>query len=706
MSPGQMQDLARARAVQARGTALPPEGLPGPDILDSWARCLASGLDCRRELVVPVVPDGDLARRRERSEYVRRLAQAEMETLGRQIAGSNFLLAFADREGVILDLFADNRFSMSDSSAAIVAGSCWTEAVAGTNGLGTALQAGHSVAVTGLEHYYLSLGGVSCTATPLHDAAGEVVGALDASSYFEARQRHTQALVQMAATHIENGLFTHQMREHLVLAVHPRAEFLSTLSAGLLAFDGEGRLAAVNLRGRQLLQGLAARPGTAFEALFGESFERVLARLSRGSELLRLRDAMGSSLVGRGLSPLPARAMPVGQPLHATGSDPSDPVPGGVGDNVPRTGPLQSDAGRPDGASAHRLRDDGEPAGVERSAHRRAGAWRADALRTDGHRADAHGAETHRAGTRPPPVLPHESVLDDPAVRQAYAMAERALRWQVPVLIQGETGTGKELLARHLHRISGRAGPFVAVNCAALPAELVEAELFGYVGGAFTGARREGSVGMIASADGGTLLLDELRELPLALQATLLRFLDDRTVRPVGGTRDRRVDVLLLAATHGDLDDEVAARRFRADRLYRLNTVRVELPPLRRRSDLVAVVRQQLAAIDPLARLDDAALALLGAQRWGGNFRELRAVLTRALLAGGPELGAQALRAALPAAAEPAPTPSSALQQSAAELVRREFQRSGGSVSETARRLGISRTTVYRHLRGVPRPGG
>jgi len=625
MNPSPERKLTHAHAVQARGRTLPPEGLPGTEILDSWVRCMQVGLDAARPLVVPVVGEGELRRRRERADVVRRLAQVELENLARQIAGSNYLLAFADREGVILDLYTDNRFSMSAPDAGIVVGSCWREALAGTNGLGTALASGRSVAVTGLEHYYLSLGEVSCTATPVRDAAGEVVGVLDASSYFESRQRHTQALVQMAATHIENGLLTHQMRHQWLLAVHPRAEFLGTLSAGLLAFDEGGRLLAANARARHLLQDLDTAPGVAFEALFGEPFGAVTLRLQRHGEQ-RLRDRLGSVLV----------AACVGRP------------------------------------PAH---------------------WRRVASATAAGTAEDKGAST--AAVARAAITPGR-VADDPAIAEAYAMAAAAVRMKAPILICGESGSGKELLARHAHQASGRSGAFVAVNCGALPDELFEAELFGYVGGAFSGARREGSIGLIASADGGTLLLDEVRELPLPLQAALLRFLDDQTVRPVGGTAERRIDVQLLAASNAELEDEVAAKRFRADLLYRLNTVRVVLPPLRARCDFHAAVRQVLATLDLSASIDDGALARLAQHNWPGNFRELRSVLTRALLRGSVHLARADIDALLPSAV--ASVPGSLLQQSAAERVRREFARCG-SVSQTARLLSISRTTVYRHLR-------
>ena len=633
MNTNPTHTLAQARAIRARGLALSPDGLPPPVILDSWARCMDVGLAADAAIVVPVVEATDLALRRERSEFVRRLAQAELETLSRQIAGSNFLLAFADHEGVILDLYADNRFSMSSADAGIVAGSCWRETLAGTNGLGTALATGSPVAVTGMEHYFLKLGDVSCTAAPVRDARGQVVGVLDASSYYESRQRHTQALVQMAATHIENGLLAHQMRGHWMLAVHPRAEYLGTLSAGLLAFDDEGRLESVNGPGRNLLTGLDTLRGTRFEELFGEPLDRVLARLHLGGEV-RLRDAMGSVIVAR----LVGRPAPASAPIPARASLP----------------------------------------GPQRPTRRHVGVE----------------AAQDRSGSA--------FLADDPAVAEACRIVEAAVRLHAPVLLHGETGTGKELLARHAHASSGRRGEFVAVNCAALPAELFEAELFGYVSGAFTGARREGSAGLIVAADGGTLLLDEIRDLPLQLQAALLRFLDDQTVRPVGGQGTRRVDVQLLAASHGDLDEAVQARAFRADLLHRLNTVRVTLPPLRSRRDLAEAARWVLRAIDPQQAIDDDAVAALGGHGWPGNFRELRSVLTRALLQRGAARRGLPLARGDVAAVLPAPslheTPSQ-LQRSAAELVRAEFERCGHSVSRTARALGISRTTVYRHLR-------
>jgi sigma-54 dependent transcriptional regulator, acetoin dehydrogenase operon transcriptional activator AcoR len=657
-----------AEALRARGHLLPPDGLPPGEILDSWVRCMAGGQDPAVPMAVPVVLGSDLARRRERAAIVRRLAQAELETLASQIAGSNFLLAFADQDGVILDLYADNRFVMSGSGAGIVAGSRWDESLAGTNGLGTALAVGRPVAVTGREHYYFSLGDISCTAAPVRDAAGDLVGVLDASSYVESRQRHTQALVQMAAAHIENGLLLHQMAGQTVLAVHPRAEFLGTLSAGLLAFDEAGCLGALNARAAGLLSGLSAARGTACEDLFGEPFDQLMERLQLGHDL-RLRDVLGSALVARVVR---RPALPAGR--RSTLEDRSllrsvqpavlHPVQPAVLHPVP---PALNSPVQP--AVQHPV----QPA-VQ---HLRAAA---------------------------PDIVAADSVVAD-----AFNLASAAVRLKVPILIEGEAGSGKEWLARHAHDSSGRSGAFIAVNCAAVPAELFEATLFGHVEGGGAGARYGGSGGLIASADGGTLLLDEVRGLPLPLQAALLRFLDDGLVRPVGGAQARRVDVQLVATTDAALEDEVAARRFRQDLLYRLNVVKVVLPPLRRRSDFADAVRCLLASIDPGATLHDDAVERLARHRWPGNFRELRAVLTRAVLArrqqaGTASIGTGDVDALLPPVGAAAGVSDrdgrrSALSASATDRVCREFERCGRSVSRTARSLGVSRTTVYRHLR-------
>ena len=284
--------------------------------------------------------------------------------------------------------------------------------------------------------------------------------------------------------------------------------------------------------------------------------------------------------------------------------------------------------------------------------------------------------------------------------------ADRALGEGVagaPVLILGETGTGKELVARALH-FDGprRERPFVDVNCAALPDQLVESELFGHERGAFTDAK-ERKVGLFQAADGGTLFLDEVGELPLQTQAKLLRALEDRTIRPVGSLRDRRVDVRLIAATNATLEEKVRQGEFRGDLYYRLATVTVTTPPLRARGDDVRMIAETLLGEfsarygrSGLAFGDDAVAALL-AHPWPGNVRELRNVVEQAcLLTVGAQIRASdlTLRPLPSITTEDRPAAGASLGDVERDLIVAALHKAGGNVTEAARALGVSRDTL------------
>jgi DNA-binding NtrC family response regulator len=329
-------------------------------------------------------------------------------------------------------------------------------------------------------------------------------------------------------------------------------------------------------------------------------------------------------------------------------------------------------------------------------------AWGVAALAQAERRVSSHG-ENGRFGL----------IGTSPPMRKLYAEIERAAATDLSVLITGETGTGKELVARALHAQSGRAaGPFVAVNCAAIPVELVQSELFGVVKGAYTGAATSNS-GLIRTAAGGTLLLDEIGEMPLAAQASLLRFLDDRVVTSVGGRRSEAVDVTVLAATNRDLQDEVREGRFRQDLLYRLDLLSIRTPPLRDRpSDIEALAEYFLRAeahVLPrrLRGLGHDALDWLRAQHWPGNVRELRSCLIQACLqCNGDAITAADLSRVRPASAVSAQSLDQAVQRVQRDTLRQLLARNRGNVSKTARDLGVSRMTLYRLMarHDIPRP--
>ncbi|ACT48675.1 sigma-54-dependent Fis family transcriptional regulator [Methylotenera mobilis] len=320
--------------------------------------------------------------------------------------------------------------------------------------------------------------------------------------------------------------------------------------------------------------------------------------------------------------------------------------------------------------------------------------------------------------TTPPATVKRTSaanldLLDsgDAKISRAVQQIKQVLSRDIPILIQGETGVGKELFARAIHEASAQhKGPWVAVNCAALPEGLIEAELFGYEEGAFTGARRKGSPGKIEQANGGTLFLDEIGDMPLSLQARLLRVLQERTVTPLGSTKTIPVNFSLISATNLKLKEKVESGEFRSDLYYRLNGLSVALPPLRERSDLQALIDvilniEQAGAIE----ITPEVRAIFQAHTWPGNIRQLHNVLRTALaLADGAAISTLHLTQdfidemslskpsliANVATANPVD-----LDDLTNQAIRRAMQTEAGNVSAVARQLGISRNTLYRKLK-------
>ncbi|WP_212646762.1 sigma-54 dependent transcriptional regulator [Delftia sp. PE138] len=299
-----------------------------------------------------------------------------------------------------------------------------------------------------------------------------------------------------------------------------------------------------------------------------------------------------------------------------------------------------------------------------------------------------------------------ELVSGSEAMRQVFKRIGLAADSDATVLVLGETGTGKELVARALHRNSARAErPFVAVNCAAIPADLMESELFGHVKGAFTGAASD-RAGRFREAQGGTLFLDEVGDMPLPTQAKILRALQEREITPVGASRALPVNVRIIAATHRDLPDAVRQGRFREDLWYRLQVVPVHLPPLRERLGDVLLLAEhflrQGGGASP-KRLGADAARLLLAHDWPGNVRELRNAMERAaLLCPGPVIGPEHIGLQPAAANGPAIDWNGPLAPAVAqlerEMVTRALAAATGNRAEAARRLGLSRQQLYRKL--------
>jgi DNA-binding NtrC family response regulator len=309
---------------------------------------------------------------------------------------------------------------------------------------------------------------------------------------------------------------------------------------------------------------------------------------------------------------------------------------------------------------------------------------------------------------------------DDPALIPALSLLAQVADTRCTVLITGESGTGKELAARALHAGSSRAGrPFVAVNCAAIPPNLVESELFGHVKGSFTGAVSS-RVGRFAQADGGTILLDEIGEMEVGVQAKLLRLIQDGELYPVGEETPTRIDVRILAATNRNLEREVAAQRFRADLYWRLAVIPVELPPLRdRATDIVRLAEHFLARANErhrraVAGFDPTALAALKSYGWPGNIRELENVIERLVIVKGHgTIGVGDIPSAVrapraPTTKESTPIPTlpedgtdlrAMLEAVEDRMIGEALERTGGNKNRAAELLGLNRTTLVEKLR-------
>ena len=617
-----LSGIDRARNALEKGERLPIGALQ-PVVADSWQRCRDGGLDPSAAPRQSVVAFSDVRQRRETAASMRRLALAEMQLLHSQIAGSNFMIALGDADGIVLDTISDQEFADSAAGRAIIPGSMWNESERGTNALGLAAMTGKPVAIYGREHYFACHGHLSCMAAPIFNSQGDLLGLLDASCAHEARQEHTHALVRMAAAQIENGLVFQEFSGNFVFAFHPRVEYLDTLSAGLISVSPAGDITSINRSGRALLAGLPATLGSHFDALFESGFGTAMDGLLSGG-VIRIRDRAGSSVF-----------MACRQIAQGRGSPPPQAV-----------SPLPS--------------------------------------------------------LLPRPGLP-DFVCDDGALRRGLASLPDAVGLGMPVLITGETGTGKDLMARHVHSLSRRKGEFVAVNCGAVPEELFISEIFGHEAGAFTNARAKGALGLARAAHRGTLFLDEVADIPLTAQTSLLRFLDNMEVRAVGAHKAEKVDVQIVSATNRDMEEMVAQRLFRADLYYRLNAFAVHLPALRARTDFAAIVRQLMEEMAPGTPITDAAVATLSGRKWQGNIRELKTVLQRALVRRHADyldedcfdqgsLGRESLQDCCEGCR------GRPLSRAKCQEIRAVHRKTGGNISHTARKLNLSRTTVYKHV--------
>jgi transcriptional regulator of acetoin/glycerol metabolism len=655
------------RLLRAARRELLDTGQLSVEVLDeglsrSWLRSRDFGLSpVGRPPGAPHASGAQLRRALERQHELVAHARPVMEDLFEQTRDSDGLVILADAQGLLLGALGDGRFVDRAQRVALRPGAIWDERWRGTNAIGTALAEQRPVSVLGGEHFLERNGFLSCTAAPIRDPQGRVLGVLDISGEQRGFQRHTLALVRSAARMVEHRLFQTRHADGLRLQLHVQPEGLGTPTEGLLALSDDGWILGCNAAAQAWLGAGTAR-ASPLESVLPVRWAELMDWARQGGE--------GARLIRReGTPALWVR-------MEAPGAWRQKQAV-----NSPAVVEMDLDAGK-------QARHDVKP----------------------------QCSAVAQAVPGPTPDALQALDLGDAAMHQAVLRARRVIDKPIPLLLQGESGVGKDVFARAVHD-SGprRERAYVAVNCAALPESLIEAELFGYRSGAFTGASRDGAPGRLREAHGGTLFLDEIGDMPLPLQARLLRVLQDRQVQPLGGGPPVQVDFQLIGASHRPLRQLVAQGQFREDLYYRLNGLTLSLPPLRERQDLRLLVERLLAGIEPsrVVMLDPALERELSAYRWPGNIRQLEQALriACALMEPGESMIRRGhlpddlveeldLREPVPAsAAEPPPRPSMLREQSRAHA-HRMLADCGGNHSEAARRLGIGRNTLYRLLRG------
>ncbi|EHR71869.1 transcriptional activator of acetoin/glycerol metabolism [Burkholderiales bacterium JOSHI_001] len=647
-------------------------------VAHSWARCINQHrLDPNQARRPPVLGSTELLARHTRLADVIDSARYEMTTLFQQLGDSESAVVLTDTDGVILHMVTSPDFGREVQPLGLEVGAVWSEQEAGTNGMGTCLAAARPIAVRLDDHFFTQYTSLTCSAVPVYDPAGEMTAVLDVTSRSPVPQQHLLVLLGMSARMIENRLIDQRFRDAHTLQFHSRPEFVYTLHEGKLLVDNQGHVLAAN-RSALMQLGMNSMPEACclnladiFQTTLPELLDRSLRASYHPVVTYRANAAHRFFAVAR---PPAQDCEPAARPARSLS------LP-----TVPAAASIASAAAASSSVAA----------GVVTPAPTRP-----------------------VAAPEGPPAAPGAASFNDTRLQAHLATARRVLVRGTPLLLHGETGSGKEVFARTVHTLGPRArGPFVAINCASLPENLIEAELFGYRAGAFTGAERRGRRGKIAQADGGTLFLDEIGDMPLALQARLLRVLDERVVCPLGSDETQAVDFLLVSASHRRLTQLVAEGLFREDLYYRIAGIELDLPALRERSDRMELIRHVLAqegASD--ATLSPAAWDLLMAYRWPGNLRQLHHVLRSAVaMADGglltpehfPALQGTPLPAAVAALPDQPPVAEVALPLELAQERQRLLETLNAcrwNVSLVAKELDVSRNTLYRRLHKLQIP--
>lgn len=575
-----------------------------------------------------------------------KVAKPFLERLFQLVKGSGFVVLLLDHEACILELLGDQ--AILDQNSNFQIGEFWGEESKGTNAMGLVKIEEKPLQVFATEHFSRMNHGITCSGAPIRGEHGEMIGILDVSGDYHHAHAHTLGMVVAAAEAIENLLRLESANAEIIRAYNNVNAILQSMSEGLISFDEAGRITKLNPVAYKILH-------INSESYKGQMIGDFLKNSYISAEMLNEGRTIIDREISLDIGCGQARFLFSGQPII----DKNHEVCGGV--VILR-----------EIKNVHRL--------VNKIV----------------------GARAH---------FTFEDIIGQSAsLQQSIQVAKAVADSMSSIYLQGESGTGKEMFAQALHNASPVShGPFVAINCAAIPRDLIESELFGYEEGAFTGAKRGGRPGKFELANEGTIFLDEVGDMPLETQVSLLRVLQEKQVVRIGGFKSIAVTIRVIAATNRDLKEEVQRGNFREDLYYRLNVINISVPPLRhRKGDILLLVDYYIYKFSqmlqlPLCELDRKAAEALENYAWPGNVRELSNAIERAVtIAKGRIITIEHLPESLQSLGEPpakAKNNVSSMGELEKKLIIETLEKASWNITYCASELGIARNTLYRKLK-------
>jgi len=550
-----------------------------PIIADSWKRCKSAGTDPYSKRPSKTLNDKEITILLERNRHLIEVSWPILKMIGEMIKGSGFRIDLVDKDGYFLKILCDVEVLEESKKLGSVLGANRSELIAGTNGIGIALFIGKPIQIVGPEHYNIYHHNWTCSAAPIRDTSGNIIGVVNMSGNYRLVHKHTLGMVVGISNAIESALMTEEKVYELSTMNRFLKTIIESINDGLVVIDKEGKITHLNSIAGEIL-------GNEPRDAIGKPINKLIKTNFSLFDILNNR---------KGYLEKEVIVTPFGskESFHYL-----------------LTEKLVEDY-------------EGKSQGIMalfkemRKVHRLVG-----------------GIIGAKARFNFSDIIGNNKKL-----KRAISLAKVASVSSCKVLIQGESGTGKEIFAQAIHNNSKRRDrPFIAINCAAIPRDLVESELFGYEEGAFTGAKRGGRPGKFELSEGGTLFLDEIESTPLEVQPKLLRVLESNQLMRVGGNKIIPIDVRIISSTNQDLLLAVKKGNFREDLLYRINTVTIDIPPLRERKDDIPILAKYICSKigsrfgKNKIKIDNQALKSLCNYNWPGNIRELENVLESTIL--------------------------------------------------------------------------